>query len=66
MTIEDTKSTRRYSQGAETGDLSVRDVQRFRIHPSEFGKLKAGECYVIAPSLDIFEKVQIFQDGAIL
>ncbi|MBN8555431.1 MAG: DUF87 domain-containing protein [Deltaproteobacteria bacterium] len=59
MTIQDTKATSRWSQGADTGEASVRDVQRFRIHPSDFGTLKTGECFMIAPTLNLYQKVRV-------
>lgn len=61
MTIDDEKFTRKVGSEGETGEGSVRDVHKFRIHPTEFGKLNPGECYAISPSLNIFEKIRVLQ-----
>lgn len=65
LTVEDEKMTRRVATSGETGDGSVRAVQRFNIHPSAFGRLEVGECFVIAPGLKIFQKVQIIPVGGV-
>ena len=59
MTLDDVKFTAKIGSEGETGEGSRRDVQRFTIHPTSFGRLRTGECYVIAPSLNIFRKAQV-------
>lgn len=60
MTIEDRKQTYRLNAGAETGDASEREVQRFRNHPSEFGLLGNGECIIMSLQQRLFKKVKIY------
>lgn len=61
MTVADRKLTERVSQGSSTGEASMREVQKFRIHPSQFGELNRGECFIIDPNLKIFRKAKIAQ-----
>lgn len=60
MTIDDTKQTYRMKEGSQTGEASEREVQKFRVHPSQFGHLKTGECFVIDSRQQIFQKIKIF------
>lgn len=59
MTTDDTKQTYRVKEGAQTGEASEREVQKFRIHPSEFGKLETGECIVLDSRQKIFQKIKV-------
>lgn len=59
MTTDDTKQTYRVKEGAQTGEASEREVQKFRIHPSEFGNLGTGECVVLDSRQKIFQKIKI-------
>ena len=66
LTTEDTKLTRQVATGSETGQGTIRDVHRFNVHPSEFGKLNRGEFWVISTTLGICEKILITSDGGLI
>lgn len=58
-TIDDTKQTYRMKEGSQTGEASEREVQKFRVHPSEFARLKTGECIVMDTRQDLFQKIRV-------
>jgi energy-coupling factor transporter ATP-binding protein EcfA2 len=43
-TVKATKSTKRLSQGSETGEESLRDVHEFKVSPDELADLPKGQC----------------------